>query len=200
MCGRFVFDGNIEDIIDKYEVIENSLKKYNFGEIFPSNDYPIIIDNGVRELTSMNWGFSASYLKSLVINARCETIHEKKMFKKLLFEQRCIIPATGYYEWRSIEGKKKKHIISFNNNEIFTMAGLYGDFIDSKGNTYRGFTIITTEANSVVANLHSRMPVILSDGDIGDWLESNNNDIIKVRDLLKPHTHPTKILEIQECI
>ena len=198
MCGRFIFDGDIQDIIDKYEIMDNKLNEYSLGEIFPSNNYPIVIDRGERELTSMSWGFSASYLKSLVINARSETLHEKKMFKGLLVEKRCIIPATGFFEWKVIDGKKKKHIINFKNNEIFSMAGLYGDFIDKKGVAYRGFTIITTEANSVVANIHDRMPVILTDEEIEAWLCPDNKDILLAKTMLKPYHHPEQQLELLE--
>ncbi len=197
MCGRFIFDGDIEDIIKKYDILENSLKEYHMGEIFPSNGFPVVINRGVRELTSMNWGFSASYLKRLVINARGETLHEKPMFKRLLPSQRCIIPATGYFEWKELEGKKSKHLIAYETESLFSMAGLYGDFVDSKGRGYKGFTIITTSASSDVADVHDRMPVILNDQEVGLWLEPENSDILTIKAMLKPYTNQEAPLRVR---
>ncbi len=198
MCGRFIFDGDIADIIEKYEILKNSLEAYSIGEIFPSNSFPVVVNRSVMELTTMNWGFSASYLKGLVINARGETVNEKPMFKKLLTHHRCIIPATGYFEWKALAGKKRKHLIAQDSGEIFSMAGLYGEFIDSKGSGYMGFTIITTDAAPDVVHIHDRMPVILNMEEVKAWLNPEYQDIYGIKAMLKPYCSTAAPLKVQE--
>jgi putative SOS response-associated peptidase YedK len=146
MCGRYLLDTDVSYLYERYNIPNTDIEFKPSKEIFPSNVVPIVT---YRELKLMKWGFEAPYLKRPVINARAETIEIKPMFRNLFINKRCIIPATGFYEWKKSEGKKIKHKISFEDRRVFSMAGLYNDYIDKNGDKTTMFTIITTTPNGV---------------------------------------------------
>ena len=134
------------------------------------------------------WGFP-NYMKSsaVIINARCETLHEKPTFRKLLGTGRCLVPASGFYEWKAagVPAKKKdKYLIRAAESKLMYFAGLYGSFIDKTGIPSTRFVIITTEANRQMSQIHSRMPVILRKSEALAWISPENKDL---NSLLRPY-------------
>ena len=107
------------------------------------------------------------------------------MFKAPFQKRRCLIPATGFYEWKSQDNKKIKHFISIDN-KLFFMAGLYWFFKDKNNENVLlpAFTILTTEANSKIMSIHNRMPVIIDEDNIEKWLLSSNYD--ELNTMLRP--------------
>ncbi len=101
------------------------------------------------------------------INARAETLDEKPMFRNLIKAKRCIVPASGFYEWRSSGGRKQPYYLTSADGELWGLAGLYDATHDENNDAAGSFTIITTSANDLVAPLHERMPVILQPGRRG---------------------------------
>jgi len=137
----------------------------------------------------MQWGLVPHWVKDPKesmhpINARAETLAERPMFRNLLKKNRCLIPASGFYEWKKEGGKKIPFYIHLKYNPIFAFAGLYDVWHDVSGEAHQTYTIITTEANDLVAKLHNRMPVILKREDEGRWL-SNSTD--SREDILSPY-------------
>jgi len=173
MCGRFFFEGDLEEVIRKFSIDILDEKDRDYGEIFPSNEFPIVYNKGNVSLAHYRWGFSAPYMKNLIINARLETLDSKPMFKGAFKERRCLIPLNYYFEWKLDDGKKKKHKIFMENQDLFYMAGLYGSFNDKKGEPYQGFTIITKNASPSISEIHDRMPLILEDDKLELWLDYN---------------------------
>ncbi|MFR6098573.1 SOS response-associated peptidase [Longibaculum muris] len=164
MCGRYYFDGDtyrlvgrvIEDCQYDYEEYEN--------DFYPGDNIPVLaVKSGKLTLTPMKWGYSMNNSSKRVINARCETVLEKKMFSQDALTHRCLIPAKGFYEWDS-----HKHKVSFESqkNRYLLMAGIYR----VKENEV---TIITTMANSLMKPIHSRMPLMIDEQDIQRWLYDN---------------------------
>lgn len=188
MCGRFLLDGDIEDIISKYNLSDTIEVYYTRKpEIFPTDTVPVIVNGGFNELKLMRWGFVPTAGKGLVINAKSETIEEKNMFKASFLTRRCIIPANAFFEWKEVErGKKDKYKIIVRDLSLFSMAGIYDEFIDKEGKSFMAFTIITTAANEVMAHIHDRMPVILSSESEELWLNSELRDVSQLKSLLKP--------------
>lgn len=186
MCGRFLLESDIDDIIASYEYIEklNNNGKYARGEIFPSDQVPVITQN--NELKILKWGFHFKNSSKTVINARSESIFEKPFFKKSLEKHRCIIPANSFYEWKSENTIKTKYKIGIKQSGLFSFAGIYGTFINKDNNTYEAFVIITTSANSEMSLVHSRMPVIFDREAEKIWLQ-NNADIHELLNMLKPY-------------
>ncbi|MHC1778679.1 MAG: SOS response-associated peptidase [Bacteroidales bacterium] len=147
----------------------------------------IITNNEPEKLSYFNWGLlpegSDRSIMKYTLNGRVETIHEKRSFSNVV-NNRCLVIADGFYEWKEtiINSKKSKQKFLFTiaDEELFSFAGLYSHWYDFSNNTdYKTFTILTTVANDVVASVHSkgRMPVILKKEDESDYL--NGFDLVK---------------------
>lgn len=185
MCGRFLLESDIDDIIASYEYVQslNTPVKYTRGEIFPNDLVPIITQD--HELKILKWGFPFKNSSKALINARSESIAEKPFFKKPLHKQRCIIPANSFFEWKSENNKKSKYRISLKDNSMFSLAGIYDTFLDSHDNKYEAFVIITSDANAEMSLIHSRMPVIFDKRYENNWL--NNIGTSDLSNILKPY-------------
>nr|WP_306553761.1 SOS response-associated peptidase [Paenibacillus sp. LK1] len=140
----------------------------------------------------LRWGLVPVWAKedkigNKMINARAETLNEKPAFKPLISFKRCIIPSSGFYEWKK-EGSAKQPIrILMKDDSIFSLAGLYDTWADPDGNKLSTCTIITTEPNSLMEDIHNRMPVILRTEDEAEWLGRNNDDVQSLLGLLNPY-------------
>ena len=179
MCGRYSLTSSSEQVAEHFglEQLPPVLPRYN---IAPSQPIATIRSNlrGEQEFAFALWGLIPVWSKTLnvkwprPINARAETLTEKKMFKGILRHKRCLIPADGFYEWKQ-EGKTKRpYHIHFKDRRPFALAGLWSLWSGSNGEELDSCTIITTTANEVMREVHDRMPVILSPESYGDWLDS----------------------------
>ncbi len=143
------------------------------GEIFPTNTAPVItmIDKQVQACL-FTWGFPGWQEGGVIINARSETVAEKAMFRQAFVNRRCVIPATGFYEWQKVPGKKKKdrYLFSMPDTPVLYMAGLYSVY-EQDGIKLPSFVILTTAANLSVQPIHNRMPVILEKHEQETWLK-----------------------------
>ncbi len=146
------------------------------GEIFPSTEVPSVYRNGGETgYGLLKWGMELPGTKRLVINARSETLSEKRMFRDLLGPGRCLLPANGFFEW----SEKQKYFIKPDDLDTFYMAGLY----DGSGR----FVIITAPASQDMAKIHDRMPVIFDKTTGNTWLERYDSKI------LVPYAKPLEI-------
>lgn len=173
MCGRFMLDSNIEDILQEYRILKREVDDYKKGDIFPSQTSPIVMDSRVRTLKSAKWGFLLTGKSKFVINARSESIAEKTMFKDSFHNARCIIPANLFYEWKD-EGNnnKVKHNIYLPDQSLTSLGGILKYILNDKGEKELAFVIITTEANGYMKDIHSRMPLIITDEARDYWLDN----------------------------
>ena len=143
-------------------------------EIHPSDRAPIITPGGQVEM--LRWGLKNSWDGKPLINARSETLAEKKTFIPLL-ENRCLVPASAYFEWRKEDQRKIKTLIAPVDRDLISFAGLFDE---------DRFAIITCVPSSAIAHIHGRMPVILARQNEQDWL-TEAFPFNKVRDLLTPY-------------
>ncbi len=144
---------------------------------------PIIVDEDPKIITHYNWGLIPSWskddeIKKSTLNARIETVDEKPSFKNSV-NKRCLVIANGYYEWQwhNSKGKNKtKFEIGIGNDDLFAFAGLYSKWVNAlTGEIRNTYTIVTTEANPLMAEIHNikkRMPIILKQEDETKWLEN----------------------------
>ncbi len=147
----------------------------NFN-ICPTNTVAVVTsDEGQRRLRSMRWGFLPHWYKTpgdgpLLINARSETIAEKPAFRSAARQRRCLIPATGFYEWtKDAEGKRLPWYIAPTEGSVLAFAGVWQDW--AKGDeAFTTCAVVTTAANSEMQVIHHRMPVILAEKDWPLWL------------------------------
>lgn len=172
MCGRYYIQADedmgreLRAILAEVERRQGNSEAHaamKVGEIFPSNIVPVI---GAEGASLMKWGYSG--YKNRVINARSETAFEKPMFRRSMMERRCLIPASGYYEWRRTPsgGKSKQKYALYRPGRPIYMAGLWRM---EQGETLPVFVILTREAGPGIAEIHDRMPVILPEGAREAW-------------------------------
>lgn len=175
MCGRFVI-AFTDGFHVRYHVQMDEVEVRPRFNVAPSQNVPVVLRNSPNHLQEMRWGLIPSWAKDeksglKLINARCETVREKPMFKRILAKQRCLVPATGFYEWMSTEGGKVPYYIHRQDNRFLTFAGMYDRWRSPQGELISSFTILTTNANELTKPLHDRMPVILSEDEEELWLE-----------------------------
>lgn len=146
-----------------------------------------------RELALLRWGLVPPRAKDAaigarMINARAETVAEKPAFRAAFRRRRCLVPMLGFYEWQRAGTLKVPHYIHLLNAEVFAVAGLYEYWPGKDGaEPIASYTIITTEANEMVAKLHDRMPAILPEQDHDAWLDPKNEQTDALQKLLKPY-------------
>ena len=164
MCGRYTFytEREIQDLDELLKDLEGELdqEKIRKGDIYPSDRAPVVVAPKTPKV--MTWGFPGFQGKGLIINARSETAGEKPMFRKAMAEGRCLIPATGYYEW---DESKKKFLFSQPEGGLLYMAGLYRPW-----EGVNRFVILTREAAGDAREIHSRMPVVIPKNLREEWL------------------------------
>lgn len=177
MCGRYNF--TVEQSEEILEILEKLNAKFQgkearTGEVFPTNLAPILIEEKSEVSPALsNWGFPKFDQKGVIINARSETVFEKRTFRNSLINRRCIIPSTGFYEWDS---EKKKFLFHIEGTNALYMAGLYNNY----GGEMR-YVILTTEANESMKEIHTRMPLVIPKNEIDTWIRDNNatSDLLK---------------------
>ncbi len=140
------------------------------------------------------WGLVPSWSKEAptskgLINARAETITEKPSFREAFKSRRCIIPASGFYEWQKKgTGAKQPFYFYLKEKDVFGFAGLWEEWLNKlTGELLETCTIITTEANEVLKPVHDRMPVILKPENYDEWLDAKLKDTSRLQELLKPY-------------
>lgn len=194
MCGRFFLISQARELeaafrLEKAPRIE---PRYN---IAPTQDIPVVRRNPenqqFRILSQMRWGLIPSWTKDLskmptLINARCESVHQKPAFRSAFRKRHCAIPANGFFEWSKQGSSKQPHVIHLKQQRLFAFAGLWEAWQNLEGAIIESCVILTTEANEIVLPLHDRMPVILDLKDVDLWLESPSQDPREWQRLFRP--------------
>ena len=183
MCGRYTLHHSARQVAQRFAVQETLFEfpaRYN---IAPMQPLAVVTRNAhgddKRVLEGYRWGLVPSWAKddsigAKMINARAETLIEKPSFKSALKNRRCLIPADGFYEWKTVGKTKQPHYIRFRDNRIYAFAGLWEEWNgppENEGAPLRTATIITSEPNPLLATLHHRMAVILRPQDEAIWLD-----------------------------
>lgn len=190
MCGRYFLDADFEKILEYYNFIEEYQKtQHTAKEVFPSENTIAIEKN---KLTEMQWGMNYNFSKNLIINARIETVMEKKLFKEAINNRRIILPASGYYEWEKSEKLSIKRKIELNNHSIISLAGIY-NIIRIGDEWVNAFVILTKPADPSISSIHSRMPVIIPKGMEKKWLYGEVSDMT-INELINISNYDFKIL------
>ncbi len=159
------------------------------ANISPGQDIPVVIDPVTRNVQLFRWGLIPGWAKDprigyKMINARAETVAEKPSFRVSFQSRRCLIPADGFYEWKTENGRKYPFLFTLKDRIPFTFAGLWDSWRGVEDEVINSCTIITTTPNSLVAQYHDRMPVILDDSNRWLWLE--NTPPVDLQTLLVP--------------
>lgn len=197
MCGRYHNRADKQRIAEAFRVgippTFEILPSYN---VAPQSFQPVIRlerDSAEREIALLRWGLIPFFAKDSkvsfsTINARAETITTSPVFREAMKRRRCLVPATGFYEWQPLGQKSKQPwVIELKDGDVFAFAGLWERWKDkSTGQALETYTIITTDPNEVLEPLHDRMPVILSPRDYDRWLDPGDPSQLPT-DLLRPY-------------
>ena len=193
MCGRFTLQITKEMIAEIFGVpiTQDIQPHYN---IAPTQQVAVIrtYPDETRHLDFLHWGLIPSWAKDpsighKMINARSETAHEKPAFKYAFHHHRCLIPASGFYEW-STDGTKKKPLYIHLKKEIpLAFAGLWDHWKSPAGDVIESCTILTNSSNTLLKPVHDRMPVILDPKDYGLWLNPRISAIESLKYIFEPY-------------
>ncbi|TAN37787.1 MAG: SOS response-associated peptidase [Verrucomicrobia bacterium] len=175
MCGRYILTVKRKQIAAHFAAQDSTPDDATPSIVAPSQVAPVI--TAEHKLEAMRWGLRPTWEPEsgrsvLLINARAETLAQKPTFHQLLAQQRCFIPANGFFEWEKLPGGRKRPVCyRLRQHGLFAFAGLWDQQRDDAGNVVHAFTIITTAANEAVRVIHDRMPVILTPETEAAWLK-----------------------------
>ncbi len=202
MCGRFALSAMLTDIAEEFstKALPDRTLPVDWN-IKPTQDIYIVKND---EIKIASWGLIAPWSKNLqdalrsqsqAINARSESVHEKPTFRSAFRNHRCLVPASGYYEWATELGRfktKQPVFISRDDHKLLAFAGIYDRWISPEGEIRESVAIITRDAVGDLAKVHNRMPLFLPRDRWEEWMDSELTEVEQVRrlmDLPRPDEH-----------
>lgn len=190
MCGRYSLDARPQQIAEAFALAEaiELEPRYN---IAPTQSVPVVrLDQAsrCRRLDMIRWGLARLRSKDSrpIINARSETVAERPAFRLAFRCRRCLVPATGFYEWQKLGGAKQPFQIRRRDRALFALAGIWDRCPDGSGGVIEAFAVLTTTPNGTVAPIHDRMPVVLEPSAYSLWLDPDLESAASLRPLLGP--------------
>jgi putative SOS response-associated peptidase YedK len=193
MCARVTLRAGVRKVREEFGIsgaeAPEVKPRYN---ISPGTDVLAVVRNGGNNLKTFRWGLIPTWAKEAaignrLINARAETVAEKPAFKAAFAKRRCLVAVDGFYEWHREGGRSVPFYIALKSGRPFGLAGLYETWHDPEGSDVSTCTVITTEANDIVAPIHNRMPVIIPPDERDNWLDPTSQDLKALQVLLRPY-------------
>jgi putative SOS response-associated peptidase YedK len=210
MCYNIAARQRIKEIEKTYGVkFDEELARHGYYQItgFAHPQLPVLLEDTQKKFELMQWGLIPSWTKDeikarefsdMTLNAKAETVFEKPMFKRSITSKRCVLPVDGFYEWRDIAKVKYPYYIFPKDGGLISLGCIYDTWTNKEtGEVINSFSIITTEANKVMAMIHNnpksgkRMPLILTKKDWQQWIDPKTTKEA-IQGLLKPS--PNEIL------
>jgi putative SOS response-associated peptidase YedK len=191
MCGRYSLS-DVEKIDTRFEVkLDGKVKLRPNFNVAPTQEMPVITlsEDGARNLQIMKWGIPRTLGKDTVkelINTRADKAFGG-FWRKTVSNQRCLIPASGFYEWKGSKGNKTPFYIHPKNEELFAFAGIWDTWKSKDGHEFKAYSIMTTEPNKEMSTIHSREPVMLHREDESSWLNTPSDSQDALERLLYPY-------------
>ena len=192
MCSRFSLAEERDYLVARLGVSAVALADYRPRyNIAPQQEHFIVTSKHQRRrVTAAKWGLVSNAdqhgQRRYLINARAETLESRPTFAEAFAQRRCVIPASGFYEWTGPSSARQPFWIHHRDGDLLFFAGLYQDGENSDADAHSAFTILTCAANSTIATIHDRMPVILSDRNVDDWINPTAKKPWSLKRLLKP--------------
>jgi putative SOS response-associated peptidase YedK len=191
MCGRYTLAAPVNELVEQFDIDEYPSSITTSYNIAPTQEVAAVIaEDEKRKLEMLRWGLVPAWaddpnIGNRMINARSETVAEKPSFRKAFKDRRCLVLSDGFYEWRRTPDGKQPYYIHMKDGSPFAFAGLWESWRDAQ--EIRSCTIITTEANELVGDIHNRMPVILAPEDYSLWLDPDFKEREALTSLLRPY-------------
>lgn len=195
MCNRYRLTHSKQYLAERFHASADEIEDRPRYNIAPTQGVLTVRkEQGkkIRQFTTMRWGLIPSWAKDMSIgnktlNARSETVTTTPAFRDSILTKRCLIPADGFYEWRKMGSVKQPYCFEVGEGEVFALAGLWDQWTSPDGEIIESCTILTTTPNSLVADLHDRMPVIVPPDKYNLWLDPDVTDFKAICDILKPY-------------
>lgn len=190
MCGRYTLDKKSDEIAKRFNLAKKPADiKPNYN-VAPTQTMPVIVENesGERSVELMKWGIPRILGKDLVkelINTRADKAFGG-FWRKTVCNRRCLIPATGFYEWRTTKDGKVPFFIHPKDEDLYAFAGIWDIWKSEDGHEIKTYSIMTSDPNKEMKSIHTRMPVILHQEDEATWLEPSNDTQDALEKLLFP--------------
>ena len=201
MCGRYAVTSAPEAIRALFGYAEqpNFPPRYNIAPTQPIGIVRLV--EGKRQFALVRWGLLPSWVKdprsfSLLVNARGESLADKPAFKAAMKYRRCLVPADGFYEWKATGTRKQPYYVHAKSSQPLAFAGLWETWTGPNGEEMETAAIVTTRANRALADIHDRMPVVVSPDAFNLWLDCTNVDAETAASLVAPA--PENLLEAYE--
>ncbi len=176
MCGRYSLEARPDEIAEAFDLAETFAFEARYN-IAPTQSVPVVRvdqESGRRRVATIRWGLTSHPGNPRpLINARSETVDSKPSFRKSFRSRRCLVPATGFFEWQKLGGAKQPFFIQRADRGLFAFAGIWDEALLADGSPVEAFVILTTEPNRIMSPIHDRMPVILAPDAWSTWLESD---------------------------
>jgi putative SOS response-associated peptidase YedK len=193
MCGRFTLTDPDPELAVQFNLpqMPELQPRYNIAPTQPVAAVRLDAKGAAREMVLFYWGLIPFWAKdpsvgARLINARSETAAEKPAFRAAFRHRRCLVVADGFYEWQKQNGRKQPFYIRLRDEKPFAFAGLWERWEGPDGSVIQSCTLLTTEPNALMQQLHNRMPVILHPGDYDLWLDRDVQDATRLQPLLRP--------------
>jgi putative SOS response-associated peptidase YedK len=194
MCGRMTQQLSSQEYADYFSAQDTLFDLGAHYNVAPTQVAAVVLEEDHRRVVAgLRWGLVPPWAPDLsigskMINARAETVSEKPSFRKAFQRRRCIVPANSFYEWKRTGSTKIPFAVGKHDGSPLALAGLWETWRDKDADRQvRTFTILTTEANTLMQPIHDRMPVILPDTVWSEWLDPANEDIAALSSLLVPY-------------
>ena len=194
MCGRYTLTASPEVIAEQFDLQEPPLFQPRYN-IAPTQQVAVIRltpESARRQLDMLRWGLIPAWAKdpkigNQMINAKAETVATKPSFRSAFRKRRCLIPASGFYEWQQEGRQKQPMFIRLQDRRPFAFAGLWERWQPPEGEPVESCAIITTDPNEFIQKIHNRMPVILAPQNYEVWLDPAVQETDTLHALLKPY-------------
>lgn len=193
MCGRYTLTSKAELLAEEFGLFDvdpvDFLPRYN---IAPTQLAAVVRRSdrdADRQLEPCRWGLIPSWAKDAsignrMINARLETVDSKPAYRAAFRRRRCLVPCSGFYEWKKQEDGKQPYLIGLRDRALFGLAGLWERWTDPGGGEVHSFTILTTAANEFMSRLHHRMPVVVGREHYDAWLDPDLQEAARIKQLV----------------
>jgi putative SOS response-associated peptidase YedK len=186
MCGRYGFTASPDEVSERFDIETVSFEINSNYNVAPTQEMPVVEKHSPNSLHLRRWGIQPGWSKIFLINAQAEKLASSGLWKKAFLENRVIIPANYFFEWKRTTDGKEPFLIRLKSKDLMGFAGLNVKYHDKEGKEKEGYVIITTKPNSLMEKIHNRMPVILRKEDESEWLNPDNNEIDRLEKMLDP--------------
>jgi putative SOS response-associated peptidase YedK len=190
MCGRYSLSDFSEAFAKRFQVSNIQGRNSPHYNVSPTQLMPVVLRNGSNRVELMSWGLIPSWSREPntgFINARSETAAQKPSFRKAFRTQRCIVPASSFFEWKKTPDGKVPYLVKVKGQQLFGMAGLYDVWTGPDGLPIKTYTILTCGPNALMVPIHDRMPCILKPEEEDYWLIPENREPEWLERFLAPY-------------